>query len=131
MGSWIVDADRKPGVLWVEVKDTLAPEEMRSLVAAHDTAIDAFAGRAYVVFCDLREMKVLSPEAAAGFEQAKAYSSAQPNFRGSAVLVSSTVVGMQHRRTSVNGGVMDTELIGADEAVLWDHLAALLSPQPA
>ena len=47
------------------------------------------------------------------------------------MLVASQTVGMQHRRTSVSGGVIDTELIGSDEAELWDHLAALLSVQPA
>ena len=32
---------------------------------------------------------------------------------------------MQHRRTSIAGGVMETELISTDEAALWEHLAAL------
>jgi hypothetical protein len=114
-------------VVTVTVVGSPDAAEMRALVTAHNSAIDALAGANYRVFCDLHAMKVLSPEAAAAFEQAKVYSSSQPNFRGSAVLVASQVVGMQHRRTSVAGGVMETELIGTDEASLWEHLAALPS----
>jgi hypothetical protein len=125
MGSWVVDAQRKPGVLWVEVVDSVTLEQMRELVHAHNGAVDGFDGQGYVVFVDLWAMKVLSPEAAAVFEEAKAYSHGHGNFRGSAVLVASQVVGMQHRRTSVSGGVIETELIGSDEQELWDHLAAL------
>ncbi|BEP12339.1 hypothetical protein acdb102_06500 [Acidothermaceae bacterium B102] len=125
MSSWTVDAGRHPGVLTVVVVGSPDVVEMRKLVSAHNAAIDAFAGASYRVFCDLREMKVLSPEAAEVFEQAKTYSSSQPNFRGSGVLVASQVVGMQHRRTSIAGGVMETELISTDEAALWEHLAAL------
>ena len=95
---------------------------MTSFVAAHNAAIEGFRGAPYRVFCDLREMLPLSPEAAAGFQAAKAFSSVQPNFQGSAVLVASSVVAMQHRRTSIEGGVMDTERISDDEAVCWDHL---------
>lgn len=124
--SWNIDADRRPGVLWIEVVDSPSAEEMHELVASHNTAIQAYAGKPYTVFCDLRAMKVLSPEAAAAFEDAKAFSSAQPNFLGSSVLVASQVVGMQHRRTSLSGGVGETELIGADEGPLWEHLDTLL-----
>ena len=125
MSSWSVDAKRHPGVLAIVVIGAPDANEMRRLVIEHNAAIDAFAGASYRVFCDLREMKVLSPEAAEVFEQAKVYSGSQPNFRGSAVLVASQVVGMQHRRTSIAGGVMETELISTDEATLWEHLAAL------
>ena len=125
MSSWSVDAERHPGVLAVVIVGAPDAEEMRKLVIGHNAAVDAFAGAGYRVFCDLREMKVLSPEAAEVFERAKAYSSSQPNFRGSAVLVASQVVGMQHRRTSIAGGVMETELIGTDEESLWEYLAAL------
>jgi hypothetical protein len=56
-------------------------------------------------------------------EEAKKYSASRPNFRGSAVLVASATIAMQHRRTSIGGGVMDTELISDDEAELRAHLA--------
>jgi hypothetical protein len=125
MSSWSVDTDRHPGVLTVVVVGAPDPDEMRKLVDAHNAAVRAYVGGSYRVLCDLREMKVLSPEAAAVFEEAKVYSSSQPNFRGSGVLVASMVVGMQHRRTSIAGGVMDTELISGDEAALWEHLEAL------
>ena len=127
MNTWTVDTKSHPGVVTVTVVGSPDAADMTALVAAHNRAIDALAGGSYRVFCDLRAMKVLSPEAATTFELAKVYSSSQPNFRGSAVLVASQVVGMQHRRTSVTGGVMETELIGTDEAALWQHLAALPS----
>ena len=56
------------------------------------------------------------------FETAKQHSASKPNFQGSAVLVSSQVVAMQHRRTSSAGGVLETELISDDEAACWEHL---------
>ncbi len=124
--SWTIDTDRRPGVLWIALVDSPSAEEMHELVAAHNTAILGYAGEPYTVFCDLRAQKVLSPEAAAVFEEAKAFSSAQPNFLGSAVLVASQVVGMQHRRTSLSGGVGETELIGNEEGPLWAHLDTLL-----
>ncbi|BEP14049.1 hypothetical protein acdb102_23600 [Acidothermaceae bacterium B102] len=128
MGTWTVDPGRRPGVLWLEIKGTLNVEEAKALVAGHRAAVDGFLGRDYAVFCDLREMKVLSGEAAAVYEQAKVYSAAHPNFRGSSVLVASTVVALQHQRTSASGGVTATELVGTDEAELWRHVTALLSP---
>lgn len=131
MGSWVVDGTRKPGVLFIEIEGTLTAAEMEQLVAKHNAAIDAFGGSAYTVFCDLRAMNVHPPATASILEQAKAYSSAKPNFKGSAVLVASQTVGMQHRRTSVSGGVIETEIISSDEAELWAHLDALLNPQPA
>jgi hypothetical protein len=125
MSSWVVDAGRRPGVLWVEVIGAPSPEDMAELVVAHNAAVDSFGGAAYSVFCNLQEMKVLSPESAAVFEQAKAYSGEHDNFRGSAILVASAVVGMQHRRTSITGGVIETEMISGDEEALWEHLSAL------
>jgi hypothetical protein len=127
MGSWTVDPGRRPGVLWLEITGILTVDEARSLVEGHRAGVDWFAGEKYAVFCDLREMKVLSGEAAATFEEAKIYSAAQPNFRGSSVLVASTVVALQHRRTSTSGGVMNTEMIGTDEDALWEHITELLS----
>ena len=127
MGSWVVDGTRKPGVLFVEIEGALDVAEMEQLVAAHNAAVDAFGSSAYTVFCDLRAMKVHPPEIASILEQAKAYSSAHANFRGSAVLVASQTVGMQHRRTSVSGGVIETEVISSDETELWAHLAELLA----
>jgi hypothetical protein len=55
-------------------------------------------------------------------EGAKAYSASLPNFQGSAVLVTSQVIAMQHRRTSTDSGVMDTELISDDEEACREHL---------
>ncbi|BEP14072.1 hypothetical protein acdb102_23830 [Acidothermaceae bacterium B102] len=127
MGSWTVTKDRRPGVLWVEVTGSLSLEEAQAFLDANVAAIRALQGAPYVVFADSREMKVLSPEAASVFEAVKSFSSAQPNFRGSAILVSSAVVGMQGSRTSAAGGVADTELIASDEDVLWRHLSLLLA----
>lgn len=125
MSSWSVDTDAHPGIVTVTVIGSPDADEIRKLVLAHNAAIDGFHGKPYRIFCDLREMRALSGEAATAFEQAKAYSSTQPNFCGSGVLVESAVVGMQHRRTSVSGGVMDTELISGDSDAIWEHLNSL------
>jgi len=106
----------------LEVHGSLSVDEMKRFVEDHNRAIEELKGAPYRVFCDLRAMLPLSPEAAAGFQAAKAFSASQPNFQGSAVLVSSSTVAMQHRRTSTEGGVMDTELISDNDSACWEHL---------
>ena len=123
MGSWNVDSSSRPGILSLRLEGTLTEDEMREFVRAHNEAIDALDGADYRVFCDIRELKPLSPKCAARFEEAKAYSSAHDNFRGSAVLVASKLIALQHQRTSTSSGVMATELISEDEAACWRHLA--------
>ena len=125
MANWTVDRQRKPGILWLEMQGEFTLAEMQAFVAAHNAEVDAFGSQSYQVFCDIRGLKVLSPECAAAFESAKAYSHARANFHGSAVWTSGAVVALQHRRTSATGGVMSTELMSDDEAALWKHLSAL------
>jgi hypothetical protein len=123
MGIWNVDGSTRPGILALRLEGTLAEDEMDAFVRAHDAAIDAFGGADYRVFCDIRQLRPLSPKCAALFEQAKSYSNAHRNFRGSAVLVASKLVALQHQRTSTSSGVMPTELISEDEDACWKHLA--------
>jgi len=123
MGNWNVDAATRPGVLSLRLEGTLSEDEMGAFVRAHDAAIDAFGTTDYRVFCDIRELRPLSPKCAALFEQAKSYSNSHRNFRGSAVLVASKLIALQHQRTSAASGVMPTELISEDEAACWKHLA--------
>jgi hypothetical protein len=122
MGSWTLDAKSEPGVIRVELIGTIILAEMEALVQAYKKAVDDLGGRPYRVWCDISQMATLSPEVATAFEAGKSYSAKQPNFRGSAVLVASATNAMQHRRTSVGGGVMDTELISDDPAALREHL---------
>jgi hypothetical protein len=96
---------------------------MTEFLRAHNAAIDARGREEYRVFCDIRGLRPFSPECASLMEEAKHYSSAHRNFQGSAVLVDSKVVALQHQRTSTSGGVMGTELISADEAAWWAHHA--------
>jgi hypothetical protein len=114
MGSFHVDTTSEPGIVILRLVGALSVEQMRSFARAHNEAIDALNGAPYRVFCDLREMSPLSPDAAKEMESAKAHSASLPNFQGSAVLVSSQMVAMQHRRTSTDSGVIDTELISDD-----------------
>ncbi|SRR5579883_1797015 len=123
--NWSVDISSTPGVLRCVLRGVLDTEEMRAFVDAHNRAVDAMNGRDYKVWVDLREMAPISPEAAELMAQAKRYSSTRANFRGSAVLVAAATVALQHRRTSVSGGVMDTELISSDEQECRRHLASV------
>ena len=123
MAQWVVDEKRHPGVLYLMLDGALSAEEMAAFVHAHDAAIERFAGADYRVFCDIRELRPLSPPCSALFERAKANSAAHSNFKGSAVLARSQLVALQHQRTSVSGGVMATELISDVEKDCWDHLA--------
>lgn len=122
MGSWSVDGKTRAGILALRVEGSMTEADMRDLVRAHNAAIDEFGRAEYRVFCDIRTMRPLSPECAALFESAKAYSASHKNFQGSAVLVASKLIAMQHQRTSVSGGVMDTELISDSEPACNEHL---------
>lgn len=122
---FVVDSKTQPGILRLELSGVLGAEEMAAFLVAHNEGVDSFGHRDYRVFCDIRTLMPLSPECAALFEKAKAYSAAHANFRGSAVLVSGALASMQHRRTSIAGGVMDTELITEDEAACWRHLSVI------
>ena len=122
MGKWRVDTTTRPGVLRLSLDGRVTVEEMTAFVDAHSRAIDAYAGGDYKVWCDISKMQTLDQDCVLLFEKAKQYSNAHPNFRGSAVLVASAVVAMQHRRTSVGGGVMSTELISEDAVALELHL---------
>ena len=113
------------GVLELRLWGSIKLAEMSAFVAEHNAAIDGFGGADYRVLCDLRGMAPLSPEASAVLEEGKAYSAAHPNFRGSAVLVDSALVALQHERTSTASGVMSTELITDDVAAAQRHLAAV------
>lgn len=118
-----IDTTSRPGVLQLKLSGTLGASEMADFVAQHDRAIDGLRGRDYRVFCDIRDLAPLTPICTALFERAKRYSASRPNFRGSAVLASSTLARMQHRRTSEASGVMSTELISDDEHECWRHLS--------
>jgi hypothetical protein len=122
MGSWSVDAKTEPGVLRLKLSGSFTTTEMNAFVAAHNRAIDEYKGADYKVWCDISELLPLSQEAAAILELAKRHSSAQRNFRGSSVLVASATVALQHRRTSIEGGVIATELISDDVKALREHL---------
>ena len=120
---WSVDRSSKPGILQISLEGVIAEAEMREFVAAHNAAIDALDGKPYRVFCDIRALLPLSPEAATTMEQAKNHSARHANFQGSAVLVASKLIAMQHQRTSLASGVMSTELISEDATACWAHLA--------
>ncbi|MFO0554790.1 MAG: hypothetical protein U0271_40815 [Polyangiaceae bacterium] len=131
MGTWNVDASSEPGILKLRLDGWIGFDEMKAFVAAHNAAIDAYRGRDYKVWCDVSALRPLSPESAELFEKAKRYSATHDNFRGSSVLVADAVVALQHRRTSVDGGVMATELISNDEAQLREHLKKVYRPSEA
>ena len=123
MCAWAVDDRTIEGVLQLRLEGLVSVEDMLAFVRAHDSAIDAYAGKDYRVFCDIRGLRPLSPECTTLFEAAKAYSARHRNFRGSAVLVDSSLLALQHKRTSVASGVISTEIITDDEKRCWDHLA--------
>jgi hypothetical protein len=122
MGAWSVDSTSEAGILRLTLAGRLSVAEMTSFVEAHNRAIDDYQGRDYKVFCDVSQLEALEPAIALLFEVAKRHSSAQPNFRGSSVYAASTTVGLQHRHTSIRGGVMNTELISDDLELLREHL---------
>jgi hypothetical protein len=122
MGQWNVDATSTPGILRLTLDGRLTLDEMTAFVDAHNRAIDSYGGRDYKVWCDISKLLTLSPECAHVLEKAKHYSNAHRNFRGSAVLVASAVVALQHRRTSADSGVLSTEMISQDVNALEHHL---------
>jgi hypothetical protein len=127
MGAYTVDTDSRAGQLHFMLEGLLTAAEARAFVAAHNRAVDELSDRDYVVFGDMRAARPLSLECAEIIEQAKRYSAGKRNFRGSAILVKDAVVALQHRRTSVSGGVTATELISHSEEECREHLVALLA----
>jgi hypothetical protein len=127
MSKWSVDHTTEAGVVRCVLHGVVRADEMAEFVIAHNRAVDAMQGRDYRVWVDLRELAALSPEATEVLVRAKQYSAGRDNFQGSAVLVSggNAVATMQHRRTSVTGGVIDTELISDDEQACRRHLATV------
>ncbi len=103
----------------------LTPGEIAKFVQAHNRAIDEYKGRDYKIWCDLSKMEPLSPGCTTLLEKAKQYSSSRKNFRGSAVLVTSAIVAMQNRRTSIDGGISSTELVSEDVIALRAHLKSV------
>ena len=122
MGVWSVDTKSELGVLRLKLAGAMTVAEMTEFVAAHNRAVDGYKGADYKVWCDISELVPLTQECAELFEAAKKHSSAQRNFRGSSVLIASAMVALQHRRTSIQGGVITTELIADDPKALRDHL---------
>jgi hypothetical protein len=120
-----VDTTTMRGVIRCVLTGSLQTEDVREFVVAHNAAVDAMGGADYKVWVDLRGMDPLSPEATEVIEQAKIYSSKHPNFRGSAVLVNRATILLQHRRTSVSSGVIDSELLSDDEEDCKRHLASV------
>ena len=119
---WSVDGKSKVGVLQLSLQGAISEAEMAEFASAHNAAIDASVGD-YRVFCDIRALLPLSPEAASVLERAKGYSAKHSKFQGSAVWVASKLIAMQHQRTSVASGVMNTELISEDQDACWAHLS--------
>lgn len=122
---WGVDGRSTAGILALRLEGQIDDEEMKAFVAAHDRAVDEFGGAPYRIYCDIRGLKPLSPNATTLFERAKRYSADHANFQGSAVLVSSVMIAMQHRRTSISGGVMAWEMITDDERACRAHLSTI------
>jgi hypothetical protein len=122
MGEWNVDGKSRPGILQLRLQGRISLPEMLAFVDAHNKAIDAFMGKDYRVFCDIRGLSSLSPECAEAFGKAKSYSNAHLNFQGSSVWVQDAITALQHRRTSDESGVLSTELISENEKALWEHL---------
>ena len=129
MGQFDIDTSSEPGVLKFTLEGSFSVEEFRIFLREHNRAVDDFLGGKYVVLGDLRRLKPLSQECAEIFEQAKRHSAAQRNFLGSAILVDSNVIALQHRRTSITGGVMDRELISESAIACRKHLDALRRPR--
>lgn len=122
MGTFKVDSTTTPGVLRTDFAGAFSDDEMREYVLAHNAAVDSFGATPYRVFVDLRKMHPLSPSATAIMEESKRYSASKSNFRGSAVCVSSSIIALQHRRTSASAGVVDTEFFSTSEEECWDWL---------
>jgi hypothetical protein len=122
MGTFSFDSTSEPGILKMTLAGKFTPEEMADFVVEHNRLVDAFGRKDYRVWVDITELAPLSPECADVMERAKRHSSGKANFRGSAVLVATPTIALQHRRTSIEAGVMNTELISADPEELRDHL---------
>jgi hypothetical protein len=122
MGTYKIDTTTTPGVVRLVFAGAFSDDEVRTFVAAHNAAIESLGKKPYRVFVDLRQMLPLSPSAAEIMEQSKRFSASKANFRGSAVCVASSLIALQHRRTSAEAGVADTEFSSTSEDECWEWL---------
>lgn len=125
MGEWRIDVTSEPGVLRVKLAGALTAQEITEFASAHNAAIDDFRGADYKLWLDLSEMEPLCAEGTSIIEQAKRYSSAHTNFRGSSAFISEGTVALQHRHTSIRSGVIASELISDDLSALRAHLQSV------
>lgn len=115
---WCIEYDPTTRVLALRVTRQAVAAHVRALTRAHTQALLATSGAQFRVLVDLRGLAPLDNEAAALFSEVKRAGQALPGYLGRVVLCDSATVAMQQRRTSLEDGTADQELItfDADEA---------------
>jgi hypothetical protein len=112
---WCIEYDPDTRVLALRLTRQITPASMRALMRANAQALGAIAGDEFRVLVDLRGIAPLDRDAAELFTDIKRSAQALPGFRERVVLCDSATVAMQQRRTSIEEGTSEIELITFDD----------------
>ncbi len=113
---WRVAYDPGSELLSMQLRGHVGPSEMRELARAHAEALEATGGQPFGVLLDLRGLTPLEDEAVDVLFEMKRIAAALPGFRAMVVLVDSATVGMQQRRTRIEGPTREVLTMDAAEA---------------
>lgn len=108
---WCIEFDPKTRALTIRLAHLVSAASLRILQRKHVEALAATAAEPFKVLLDLRGVAPLGPDSAAVLSEVKRAEALLQGFRGRAVLCDSATVAMQQRRTSLNDGTAEREVV--------------------
>lgn len=112
---WCIEYDPEIRVLALRLTRQVTSANLRAIMRANAHALAATAGDEFRVLVDLRGLAPLDHEAAVLFSEVKRSAQALPGFVERVVLCDSATIAMQQRRTSIEDGTAEIELITFDD----------------
>jgi hypothetical protein len=112
---WCIEYDPETRVLALRLTRQVTPAHLRAIMRASAQALAATGGDEFRVLADLRGLAPLDRESAELFSDVKRAAQALPGFVERVVLCDSATVAMQQRRTSLEDGTAEVELITFDD----------------
>jgi hypothetical protein len=112
---WCIEYDPDIRVLTLRLTRQVTTVNLRAIMRANAQALAATHGDEFRVLVDLRGLAPLDRESAELFSDVKRAAQALPGFKERVVLCDSATVAMQQRRTSLEDGTAEIELITFDD----------------
>ncbi len=112
---WCIEYDPETRILALRLTRQVTVPALRAVVRSGAQALAAIAGDEFRMLADLRGLAPLDHDAAELFSEIKRSAQMLPGFVERVVLCDSATVAMQQRRTSIEDGTAEIELITFDE----------------